>query len=184
MNYPRLSKLAIGSVLLIFAASGCGYTTRSLIANKYKTIYIEPFVNKVDITNERYTENKYRIYRPSIETDISRAVADKFLFDGNLKPVKKESADLILKGEVVQYRKDPLRYNTDNTEVTEYRINLVVNLGLWDTKDNKLIWEEKSFTGDTTYFASGSQAKSESAAVSFALDDLARRVVERTVEQW
>ena len=32
--------------------TGCGYTTRSLIAGKYKTINIAPFVNKVELTVE------------------------------------------------------------------------------------------------------------------------------------
>jgi len=41
-----------------------------------------------------------------------------------------------------------------------------------------------SFTGNTSYFTTGTQAKSEATAVNDALTDLARRIVERTVEQW
>jgi hypothetical protein len=163
--------------------SGCGYTTRSMIATQYRTIYITPFENKVNITNEVDTGNKYRIYRPTIESDITRYVNDKYLFDGNLRPVKDSSADLILKGEVVDFRKDPLRYDSGDN-VSEYRINLVVNISLWDREKNKLLWEENGFTGDTTYFASGTQSKSEDAAMVDALKDLSRRIVERTVEQW
>ena len=92
-------------------------------------------------------------------------------------------ADLILKGEVVEFRKDPLRYD-DSDNVSEYRINLVVNISLWDRQESKLLWQENNFTGDTTYFASGAQAQSEDAAVVNALNDLSRRIVERTVEQW
>lgn len=169
--------------LLINILSGCGYTTRSTIAYKYRTIYITPFINKIDITSEANAANKYRIYRPMIETDITRHVNNRYLFDGNLKPVNKDLADLILKGEVVEFRKDPLRY-LDNDEISEYRINLVVNIILWDNKEDKLVWQENNFTGDTTYFASGSQAKSEDTAVVDALNDLARRIVERTVEEW
>jgi hypothetical protein len=154
-----------------------------MIADKYQSIYIVPFVNKVDITSDTDVANKYKIYRPMIETDITRSVTERFIFDGNLKPTHKENADLILKGEVMEYRKDPLRY-TDDDVVEEYRINLVVNISLWDNKENKLIWEEKNFTGDTTYFTIGSSAKSEGTAVNDALTDLARRIVERTVEQW
>jgi hypothetical protein len=163
--------------------AACGYTTHSMVSNKFKTIYITQFANKVDITQETYSANKYRIYRPMLETDITRAVIDKFLFDGNLKPVKSESADLVLKGELTEFRRDPLRY-TDSDEVEEYRINLVVNIGLWDNKENKLIWQENNFTGDTTYFVTGQAAKSENIAVNDAISDLARRIVERAVEQW
>jgi len=176
--------LLVTSYFLLFAISGCGYTTRSLIVNKFKTIYVVPFVNKVDITQEAYSANKYRLYRPTLETDITTGVINKFLWDGNLKPASEEAADLILKGELVEFRKDPLRYSKDNNEVEEYRVNVVVNISLWDRKENKSVWEEKNFTGDTTYFTTGAQAKSEDTAISEAIGDLARRIVERTVEQW
>ena len=83
----------------------------------------------------------------------------------------------------MDFRKDPLRYD-DSDNVKEYRINLVVNISLWDRRENKLLWQENDFTGDTTYFAAGPQTKSEDAAVVDALNDLSRRIVERTVEQW
>jgi len=66
----------------------------------------------------------------------------------------------------------------------EYRINLIVNLELIDAKVDKTVWTEKSFTGDTTYFISGSNSKSDNQAVTDAITDLSRRIVERTVEQW
>ena len=170
--------------LLLFAVTGCGYTTRSMIATKFKTIYVSPFVNKVDITQEAYSANKYRLYRPMLETDITRSVINKFLWDGNLKPAGAESADLILKGDLVEFRKDSLRYNKDNNEVEEYRVNVLVNISLWDKEENRLVWEEKNFTGTATYFTTGAQAKSEDTALSDAITDLARRIAERTVEQW
>jgi hypothetical protein len=175
--------LLVTGYLLVIAIAGCGYTTRSMISNKFKTIYVTPFVNKVDITNEAYTSDKYKIYRPMLETDITKSVINKYLFDGNLKPVKEESADLILKGELIDFRKDPLRYD-ENDVVTEYRVNIVVNISLWDRKEDKMVWEERGFTGDTSYFTSGTQAKSEATAITDALTDLSRRIVERTVEQW
>jgi len=179
----QLVTLSTTCYLLSTVLIGCGYTTRSMISNKFKTIYITPFINKVDITSESYVASKYRIYRPTLETDITRTVVDKYLFDGNLRPVREESADLILKGELIDFRKDPLRYD-ENDNVTEYRINLVVNISLWDQKEDKLAWQEDGFTGSSTYFTSGIDAKSEGTAVNDALDDLARRIVERTVEQW
>ena len=175
--------LVTGYSLLVTGLIGCGYTTRSMISDRFRTIYVEPFLNKVDITQETDTAYKYKIYKPMLETDITKSVIDKFLFDGNLRPQDSESADLVLKGELVEFRRDPLRY-TDSDEVEEYRINLIVNISLWDNRENKLVWEEKNFTGDTTYFTRGTSAKSEDTAISDAISDLARRIVERTVEQW
>lgn len=169
---------------VVFFLSGCGYTTRSAIANKYRTIYVTPFVNKIDITSEADALSKYQLNRPTLETDVTKVVVNRYYMDGNLRPVRLEDADLILKGELVEFRKDPLRYNQDNDEVTEYRINLVVNLSLWNRKENKLVWEENRFTGETTYFVSGTTATTEAAAINQSLTDLARRIVERTVEAW
>ena len=122
-----------------------------------------------------------------LETEVTRAVNNKFLFDGNLKPTDKDSADLALKGDLIDFRRDPLRY-TENDEVAEYRINIVVNISLWDNRENKEIWQENGFTGDTSYFTSyysvASERKEESVAVTDAINDLARRIVERAVEQW
>jgi hypothetical protein len=60
----------------------------------------------------------------------------------------------------------------------------VVNLSLWDKKENKLVWQETNFTGDSTYFVTGAQAKSEDTAINDAIGDLSRRIVGRVVEQW
>ena len=127
----KILKSALICFFLVLA--GCGYTTRSMISDKYKTIYITPFVNKTDITSEFNTGSQYHIYRPHLETDVTTAVVNKFLFDGNLKPVKMDDADMVLKGELLDFRKDPLRYdNGDN--VLEYRVSIVVNLSMWDKK--------------------------------------------------
>lgn len=171
------------ALLLTTFLTGCGYTTRSMISDKFKTISIPPFLNKIDITKEVNVASKYKIYRPYVDTDVTKAVINKFLWDGNLKPVKQAGADLVLKGELVEFRKDPLRY-TDNDDVEEYRVNIIVNISLWDNRKNELVWQENNFTGNATYFTTGTQAKSEATAISDAITDLARRIVERTVEQW
>lgn len=175
-------------LVLLYFIPGCGYTTRSMISNKYKYIYITPFMNKIDFTQETAVANKYKIYRPMLETEITKAVIDKFIFDGNLKLKEKSAADLVLKAELVEFRKDPLRYS-ENDEIDEYRLNITVNISLWDNRENRVIWEEKNFTGDYSYFPftstlTNSAKKSDDQAVVEAIKDLARRIVERTVEQW
>jgi hypothetical protein len=174
--------------LLIFALtfSGCGYTSRSMISDKYRTIYVPPFSNSIDITMQGDAGNKYQLYRPNMESEVTRAVSNRYLFDGNLKPVKEETATLTLRGELAQFRKDPLRYADNSDDVTEYRVNIVVNLQMWDNTgpEKQLLWEEKGFTGETSYFVTGPNAISEEQAINNSITDLARRIVERTVDQW
>ncbi len=164
---------------LIVSLVGCGYSTRSLLPSRIRTIYVEPFKNKIDYTTER----KRDLYIPLLEVKITNAVIDRFLFDGHLKVADRDQADVILKGELVNYDRDALRY-TDNNDVEEYRINITVNLVLWDVAKDKPLWQEKNFVGDTTYFTRGPHAESETIAVTEAVEDLAKRVVERTIENW
>ncbi|MFH0827717.1 MAG: LptE family protein [Candidatus Omnitrophota bacterium] len=174
--------LVIFYFLFSALCAGCGYTTRSLISEKYKTIHIVPFANKVELTRESDSNNKYKVYRPMLETELTKAVINKFLYDGNVKPVAHDSADLVLKADLVEFRRDPLRY-VDNDNIEEYRINIVVNINLWDKKNSKLVWEENNFTGDASYFVTDPQ-DSEDRAVQDAIKDLSRRIVERVIEQW
>ncbi len=81
----KIFLLITGYWLLVTGLTGCGYTTRSMISSEFKTIYIQPFVNKIDFTRETSVANKYKIYRPMLETEITKAVINKFIFDGNLK---------------------------------------------------------------------------------------------------
>jgi len=178
-----LGLVFVSCCLLQFAA--CGYSTKAgNMPAGIKTIYVKPFVNKIDITNEVTTVEQYRSYRPLLEVDITKKVIDRFNLDGSLKIAKKDSQDWLLEGELVEYRRDPLKYSdVDDETVTEYRINLVVNLALYD-RNNKLIWSEQRFTGQTDYYTQGAYAKSESAAIDDAVTDLSRRIVERVVENW
>lgn len=179
----QVRSAAIGGILAVLAigAAGCGYTTRSMVSTRYRNIYVEPFTNSIDFTSE--TDTRLKLYRPGLETEVTRAVINRFMLDGNLRPGTQEKSDLILTGDLVTFKKDPIRY-TDNDDVSEYRINIVVKLTLKDTATGEILWSEGAFTGDTTYFVTGAQSKSEVSAVNDALTDLARRVVERVVEDW
>ena len=173
-------KKTIPIVLLsIFLFSGCGYSTRSVNLGKARTIYIEPFKNKIIYG----TDLSRNTYLPLLENKITNAITDRFLFDGNLRIGKKDKADLILQGELINFQRDALRY-TENNDVQEYRITITISMTLWDNVNQKPMWSESSFSGDTTYFTTGSLARSENAALEDALTDLARRVVERAIENW
>lgn len=178
-----LAVIALSAVLF----NGCGYSVRSLAYKESTKIYIKPFENKVDlnIADEYSDKNPYRLYRAGMETKITDAVINRFLLDGYLKVVSaKERADLVLKGELISYEKQPLRFNEATEDVEEYRANIVVNMALTDIKKDKVLWTEDGFVGYTEFALVGPKAVSEDAAIKDAVDDLARRVVERTVEDW
>jgi len=162
---------------------GCGYVTRSVISTGDASVYVDNFVNKIDITQEISDEKPYYAYRPAVESDITRAIIDRFIFDGNYRIKESESAHFMLKGELVDFRRDPLRYDT-NENIIEYRISVAVNMEFQDLKEKALLWQERNFAGESTYRTTGEFAKSENVAVEEAITDLARRVIARAVENW
>ena len=173
------SLLATHSALL----TGCGYTTRPGLAPHLRTVYVKPFENKIDITQFLSGQEQLPFYRHRMEVDLTNAVLARFQFTGLLRPATAERADTRLEGELVEFRRDALSYNSSQ-QVEEWRLSLVVNIRMFDQTTNTLMWEEHRFTGDTTYFALGARTESETTALDRAITDLARRIIERSVENW
>lgn len=177
----KLLSLSLVSCCLLLL-SGCGYTTRTMLPADIKTIHVEIFKNNIDITKEISAKDKYEVYRPNLEVDLRDTVIERIFLDGHLKVSSGRNADAILQGQITQYRKDPLRYQDE--VVTEYRISLVCDIKLIDSRNSEILLEEDNITGDTTYFTTGSLQKSETSALTDAMKDLARRIVNRVVENW
>jgi hypothetical protein len=167
---------------LLFLFSGCGYTTKIILPDNVKTIHVDTFKNNIDITKEVSAKDKYEVYRPNLEADLRDAIVSSFFLDGNFKIAAKDSADAVLEGEILQYRKDPLRYQ--NEFVQEYRISLVCDIKLINQKDSSILFKEENITGDTTYFTTGALQKTETSALNDVMSDLARRIINKIVENW
>ncbi len=171
------------TIALAFMLSGCGYTVKSNFPPDIKTIHIDTFANKVSITQETTDRYSYRTYRPLLEVDITNAVINRFIYYGDLRVVKEKNADLIMTGELKDFIRQPLRTSSSG-DVEEFRLNIVVDITLKNTRRNEVMWIEENLIGDTTYFVTGSLAKSEAQAMDEAIKDLARRIVDRVVEGW
>ena len=183
MKNRHLQKFTLILFTAVFFIAGCGYTTKSLLPSNLKTIYVDNLVNKIKVTDESSDARMYRGYLPGMELETTTAIRDKYLFDGNLKIADPETADLILTGSLVDFRNEALRYDRNN-DIEEYWVRLVVNLEMKNAKDGKVRWTENNFAGESLYRTTGTLVKSEATAIKEADDDLARRVVERTVEEW
>ena len=164
-------------------ASGCGYTTRPGLATHLKTIYVKPFVNQINITALTSGDESFPLYRHHMEVDLTNEVLDRYQFTGLLRPAQLDRADCRLEGELIDFHRDPLRYSAAG-DVEEWRLNIGVRLKFYDQTTNTILWQEERLVGDTTHFATGPNAESEASALDRAITDLARRIVERSVENW
>ena len=173
--------LAVGCMTMLIG--GCGYSTSRLLPAAYRTIYIEPFQNKIPITREITEVTGYQSNLPQLQEKVARAVISQFLFDGNLRVItNRDAADLVLSGDINGFYRQDVRKTDDNT-VEEYRLNVVCSVTLRD-KQGAVVFTEPSLVGDISYFVSGPSSMSDASAVNNLMTEFGRRVVERVVENW
>ena len=170
-------------LLMILQTTGCGYTHKTILPNQIKTIHIASIKNSIDLTGEISDKNRFRVYRPGLEVDLTNAIMNRFIFDGNLKVVNREKADAIVEAKLVDYRRDPLRYS-EGDDIQEYRLSITLDVVVYLAGGHKVLWHITGLTGDTSFFLSGARALSEDEAAAKAVEDVARRVVDKTIELW
>ncbi len=175
---------ALFLILVSATFFGCaGYTQKSLLAENFKSIHVAPVQNGINLGEEITDKKPFKVYRPGVEVEITNAIINRFIFDGNLKISVPEKADLILEAKLTDYRRDALRYS-EGDDVQEYRLSLTLDVAVKEARTQKVLWRDSSLVGDTSFFLSGARAVSEDVAVQTALDDVARRVVDKTIEVW
>jgi outer membrane lipopolysaccharide assembly protein LptE/RlpB len=178
----RITNLCAG-VLGVAVLAGCGYSFHGSLPAHMHTVFVQPFANRVDITAETSNISRYRTYRPRMELQLTNAVLERFQIDGTIRPAGADRAATLMVGELVSFTRDPLRFSRDG-DPEEYRLSITANVEFRDLIKHVVVWREQVI-GDTTFFERGSvSVESEVQAIDRALDDLARRIVERTVENW
>ena len=180
--------------LFVISLNSCGYKSGSLLQNDLKSIYINNFFNKIDISKEVSDKRSNYSYYPGLEVEITKEVINRFIFDGSLSVRSENHSDLILRGALVDYKKFPLSYVDDDDDendddrkeddVEELRIEIVVELELYDRNKQELLWKESSFRGQSSYSLVGPNKRTETECIKEAVKDLAERIIERTVEAW
>ncbi len=155
--------------ILIFIG-GCGYATNAyFLPSHMKSVHVETFRNKTD--------------QPNLENEFRKKMISEFQSDGNLKIGSAGDADTILKGDILGYSREALRYD-DNEDIREYRLTITVSFEFIDQANQEVVVKKSSFSGDTTFYLTGSSAKSESSAREDALDDLTRRLLNSITTLW
>lgn len=164
-----MKKHTVLVALLIFSLclSGCGYRVGSLLPADLKTINVHMFKNR---TSE-----------PDLSAIVTNGIIQEIIYDGTLQVTEDDDADTLLIGEIVDYRREPLRYSSSEV-TTEYRLRIAVRFKFLDVQNEKIIAKSSKTYGETTFFVAGSLPEAEQAALPAAIEDLAHEVVELLVE--
>jgi len=155
--------------VLLLGAAGCVYGFRGGgMPSHIRTVAILPFENR---TGE-----------PALAQEVSEAITQAVQGRLGLRPASENNADAIVRGEIVRYDPDiPLSYEAGQgqVQVTRRRVQITVNVEIYDQRDSKTIWQRSGLAVDGE-----SQPPDEKTGRKLALDKLVVNIVEGAQSQW
>jgi hypothetical protein len=160
------------ALALIFSTAGCaGYRLGPTLGADYRTVAVLVFRNKT--------------YHPQIETQVTGAIIRSFQTDGTLHIESPAKADLILTGEITQFRRQELRSQTgDSNAPREYRIYIDARVEARDRVTGQAILPPTTVTGSGDTFIGDDLQSAEQQVLPLVANDLAKRVVTLVAEKW
>lgn len=134
-------------VLLIVAASGCGfYHTTSRGRTLTGTLAL-PFLDN-------------RTSQPDLEISATESLIEAVEDDGGLTLVDLGEEQYLLTGSVVRYSEAPFAINEEGG-ADEYKLTIVIELSFRDQQTGEDLWADRKFTGSESFFLEGSSAGAE-----------------------
>jgi outer membrane lipopolysaccharide assembly protein LptE/RlpB len=159
-------------LLLSLLVPGCGYSLRGSLPPHIRSIAIPVFVN--------------RTQEPGVENLITQGVVEAFVNSGQLKVTERSSADSILEGEVVGYQVSSISFNAAQN-ITEYRLQITLNLQFRDVKGNQVNWRREGVQEKADFNVPGQQVATisrEDRALRQAAVEIGRSIVALTVDRF
>ena len=144
--------------------SGCGYTQKSLFSHKINTIYISVFENNTFVRG--------------IEFDIAKALKDEIMSRTSLRIVQKDSADIILTGEIGGSAQAALSQSKDN--IVESSVSISADIELLNTRTGRTMGGGGS--GGAAFIVD--RGENVQSATEEAIAILARNLVNSLEEEW
>jgi len=163
INYCLFRQLICVAFVFVLV-SGCGYSQKSLIDRKINTIYISIFENNTFVRG--------------IEFDIAKAVKDEIMSRTSLRIVQKDSADVIMTGEIGGSAQAALSQSRDN--IVESSVSISASVTLLDTRTGRSMGGGAG-SGASFIVDRGENVQS---ATEEAIAILARNLVNSLEEEW
>ncbi len=155
-------------VLVLFALiSGCGYSSKSLISRKINSVYIPIFGN--------YT------FRSGLEFDLTTALKDEIMSKTKLRIARKDDADTILTGKIVQITEGVITSNARDN-IIENQVTISVNIALADRRTGRALMSMEGLTNKAEYIVT--RGENINTATQECLAGLAEKIVYQLEEKW
>jgi hypothetical protein len=161
----RLKPAAAAMVLFSVLVVGCAtFGSRAGLPSHARSIAIPVFRNKT--------------LEYGAEEDVTRAVRHEFLRDGRLQVTRRDEADLVLEGTIVEYEIIPAGFERDE-RATSSNVRATVNVSLLDRVTGETLLTEVPFKTSGTFFETAEPTRRRKDDVFIRLaDDIVSRVIE------
>ena len=173
MNTPSLNawRRACRLCVPMIALAGCvNYQVGTTLPRHLRTIMVEPFANESG--------------EPNLETELQRAIRQEIQREGQLRLQSAETAAIHLRGTLLSYRLDPMRYDQNRPKtVAEYRVVVRARIEAVEAATGKAIVAQ-TVVGDATLRAAGDLTTARRAALPEAARQAAHEIVNAVVSAW
>jgi len=162
------ARLWLLPVVTLVVVAGCAhYSSRSLLPENVRTIYVPIFDN--------------RTFRRGIEVELTEALKREILAKTHLRIVAKDEADTILFGEIVDFRESVLIENVAD-EAVESNAIVYVDFMWKDQRTGQILAEAKGVSESARFVLARGETVAKAKADSF--EDLAERIINMMEKEW
>lgn len=168
----RSGGFALSAATAVLLLSGCLYGFQGGgLPSHVRTVAVLPFDNR---TGE-----------PALSQEVFNAVREAAEGRLGLRPATEALADAVVRGEIVRYEPDiPFSYQAAQqgqaqVEVTRRRVQIVVNVEIYDQREGRPLWRQNGLSVDGDY-----NPPQESEGRRTAIQKLVTSFVEGAQSQW
>jgi hypothetical protein len=162
--------------LALLALPAC-YSSRTRMPERFQTIAVPMMANRTYLDD----------YTRKLEVEVTEAVRKVFLQNGRLQLAGRESANLILEGDVVRLRRQTIRHDRYG-DPAEVQLEIQARISLYDVKEARYILRNLSVTNDQQRTSAGTydlrRGESEALGRERAVESLARNVARQVLDRW
>jgi len=121
--------------------------------------------------------------QPALTQEVGAALREAVESRLGLRPSAEGTADAVVRGAITRYEAEiPLSFQTgqaQNVQVTRRRVQLTLNVEIYDQRQGRMLWQRSGLTVDGEY-----QPPQETEGRKLALSKLVTDIVDGAQSQW
>ena len=164
--------VAIGGLIALTGASGCGYKIGTMHRGDVRSIAIPVWTRG------------HGVFRRGLEMELTKAVVNRIQLDTRYRICAEAQADTKLTGQLDNVRQQSLTINTDTGTSRAMEATFTVSFKWTDLRNGEVLVDEKNFEVRGRYITTAPFGETFFTGSREAIDEAAQRIVEQLEEEW